>query len=103
MGIDIFLEKCYLRESVFGMLFNKEGFLTLGKKKGNIMNEEQVVALMKGSKSEQEWNENCDRVKGAFGGNYPSFWFSAIVLSGVASQIAATFGGSADIKVIPIA
>ncbi len=25
MGIDIFLEKCYLRESVFGMLFNKEG------------------------------------------------------------------------------
>lgn len=24
MGIDIFLEKCYLRESVFGMLFNKE-------------------------------------------------------------------------------
>ena len=25
MGIDIFLEKCYLRESVFGMLFDKEG------------------------------------------------------------------------------
>lgn len=62
------------------------------------MNEQEVVALMKSSKSEVQWNANCDKVKKACGG-YPDFWYSAIVVSGVAAQTAAGFGGSADIKV----
>ena len=61
------------------------------------MNEQEVVALMKSSKSEAEWNENCDKVKKACG-DYPPFWYSAIVLSGIAATTAASFGGSADIK-----
>ena len=50
------------------------------------MNEEQVVDLMRNSKSEKEWNENCDKVKDACGG-YPSFWYMSIVMSGVASNV----------------
>ena len=65
------------------------------------MNEQEVVALMKSSKSEDEWNANCDKVKKVCGG-YPPFWYSAIVLSGIAAQIAASFGESADIKIITI-
>lgn len=49
------------------------------------MNQDQVVELMKSSKSESEWNANCNKVKKACGG-YPEFWYSAIVLSGVAAQ-----------------
>ena len=67
----------------------------------NAMNEQEVVALMKSSKSEAEWNANCDKVKKACGG-YPPFWYSAIVLSGVAAKTATGFGGSADIKVSAI-
>ncbi|TXI90546.1 MAG: hypothetical protein E6Q36_01285 [Chryseobacterium sp.] len=52
------------------------------------MNPETVVLLMETSKSEQEWNDNCDKVKSHFGG-YPSWWFQTIVLSGVLSRIAA--------------
>lgn len=44
-----------------------------------------VIELMKSSKSEQEWNDNCDKVKVANNG-YPEFWFKAIILSGVASE-----------------
>lgn len=48
-------------------------------------NQQEVEDLMKSSKSEKEWNENCDKVKKACGG-YPPFWYSAIVMSGLASK-----------------
>lgn len=57
------------------------------------MNEQEVVALMKSSKSEAEWNANCDKVKKVCGG-YPSFWYSAILLSEVAAEQTAKFGSS---------
>ncbi len=62
------------------------------------MNEQEVVDMMKSSKSEAEWNANCDKMKKACGG-YPSFWYGTIVLSGLATKTAASFGGSADIKI----
>jgi hypothetical protein len=54
------------------------------------MTEQEVVDLMKSSKTEDEWNANCDKVKKAFDG-YPSFWFSAIILSGVHGETVAAF------------
>lgn len=50
------------------------------------MTQAEVVALMKSSKSEDEWNANCDKVKKACGG-YPGFWYSAIILSGLLNQV----------------
>jgi hypothetical protein len=50
-----------------------------------------VQVLMASSKNEQEWNDNCDKVKAANGGDYPSFWFTAVILSGIASQTQATW------------
>lgn len=65
------------------------------------MTEQEVVELMKSSKSEAEWNANTDAVKARCGG-YPSFWYSAIVLSGVARQNAASWGGDAEIHLTAI-
>jgi hypothetical protein len=48
----------------------------------DITTPEGVVALMSSSKSEQEWNDNCDKVKNANGG-YPSFWYQTIILGGI--------------------
>lgn len=48
--------------------------------------EQEVVALMKSSRSEAEWNANCDKVKAANDG-YPSFWYKAIISSGLMSSI----------------
>ncbi len=62
------------------------------------MVKEKVIELMKSSKTEKEWNENCDHVKRACGG-YPEWWYSEIVLSGVARETAESFGGTAEIKV----
>lgn len=45
------------------------------------MTREDVVNLMKSSKSEAEWNANCDKVKKACGG-YPDF-YNAVIVSGV--------------------
>lgn len=54
------------------------------------MNQNEVVTLMKSSKSETEWNANADKVKKACGG-YPDFWFAAIVISGVMNETVAKF------------
>ena len=51
------------------------------------MNRDEVIALMESSKSEDEWNGNCDKVKDACGG-YPDFWYSAIIQSGLAQKVA---------------
>jgi len=54
------------------------------------MNESEVVELMKSSKSESEWNKNADTVKAKCNG-YPSFWYASIVMSGVLSEVQATW------------
>lgn len=51
------------------------------------MNEKEVVDLMRSSRSADDWNHNCDVVKKSWGG-YPSFWFAAIVISGVMADTA---------------
>ncbi|MEI7616568.1 MAG: hypothetical protein WCJ54_07625, partial [Actinomycetota bacterium] len=40
-----------------------------------------VIALMKGSKNDVEWNVNCDKVKAANNGDYPDFWFKEIIIN----------------------
>lgn len=59
------------------------------------MTEQEVKDLMRSSKDEAEWNINCDKVKAVFGG-YPDFWYTAIILSGLASK---TLGKAAEIKI----
>jgi hypothetical protein len=51
------------------------------------MTEENVVKLMESSASEKQWNKNASAVKKEFNG-YPSFWFGAVVVSGVAANTA---------------
>jgi len=50
-----------------------------------------VINLMESSLTEDEWNQNCDRVKNEFG-DYPEWWYKEIVLSGVATRTSANFG-----------
>lgn len=51
------------------------------------MTQQDVIDLMKSSTSESEWNKNCDKVKAHFEG-YPQWWYSVIVLSGLAANVA---------------
>jgi len=62
------------------------------------MTEKEVVALMESSKTAREWDDNCDKVKSVFGG-YPTFWFPAILASGLAKRVLARCGSSDEIKV----
>lgn len=64
------------------------------------MNEQQVVALMKSSTSEHDWNDKCHQVKKACGG-YPDFWYQAIIASGVACDTAQNWGGQGGIVLYP--
>ncbi len=59
-----------------------------------------VVALMCSSKNETEWNANCDAVKAANGG-YPDFWYMEIIVSGLAQEVAISWGDpkAMDIKI----
>lgn len=51
------------------------------------MTEDEVVDLMVSSKSAAEWDANADRVKTAFGGNYPRFWYGAVIQSGICAWV----------------
>lgn len=62
------------------------------------MTQEQVVALMETSRSPEEWNNNCDLVKRQCDG-YPNFWYSEIILSGIAARVSAAFGSDAELLV----
>jgi hypothetical protein len=62
------------------------------------MTEEQVIDLMRSSKSEGEWNFNCEKVKQACGG-YPEFWYKSIILSGLCNETSKNWGGSNAINI----
>lgn len=51
---------------------------------------DEVLTLMESSKTELEWNANCDIVKSRCNG-YPSFWFSLIVVSGIMNKVVSKF------------
>ncbi len=61
------------------------------------MSQDEVVQLMQSSRTEAEWNANADKVKAAFINprtkrpDYPDFWYSAIIMSGVYSVTASKF------------
>ena len=61
------------------------------------MNEVEVVELIKSSKTEQEWNDNCDTVKEKCSG-YTDFWFSTIVQSGIAKATTDSFNSSVELR-----
>lgn len=50
------------------------------------MSDDQILILMKSSKSQSEWNRNCDCVKKAFNNDYPKNWYSLIIHSGVLNE-----------------
>lgn len=52
---------------------------------------EGVEAHMGASTSEQDWNKRCDDVKSANNGDYPSFWFPTVIMSGLAAKTQATW------------
>lgn len=51
------------------------------------MEKEEVIALMETSKNSQEWNDNCDKVKKAHSGGYPSYWYGEMIASGRINKI----------------
>ena len=62
------------------------------------MDKQEVVNLMKSSKSENEWDANCDKVKAACDG-YPDFWYSNIVMSGLFNDVSSKWGGTDQIQI----
>ncbi len=62
------------------------------------MNQQEVIDLMSTSKNSQEWNDNCDKVKKACGGDYPSFWYSTMIMSGRMDQILGA--GSSQMRIL---
>jgi hypothetical protein len=50
------------------------------------MTKKEVVNLMNSSRSELEWNNNCDIVKEKCNG-YPHYWYFEIVLSGLMNNV----------------
>ena len=48
--------------------------------------EDRAVALMRNSRSEKEWDDNCDKIKAANNGNYPEWWNEKIISSGIAAE-----------------
>ncbi len=67
------------------------------------MTKDEVLSLMRSSKSSSEWAANCDKVKSLhpskFGGQYPEYWYEAVIESGLMDEVLGP--GSSDIKITP--
>ena len=57
------------------------------------MNEQDVIDLMASSKSNSEWNANCDKVKEACNG-YPEFWYGTVIVSGLCDRVSKGWYGT---------
>ena len=62
------------------------------------MTQDEVLALMRSSKNEQEWNANCDTIKAAHDGGYPAYWFAEIIAKRVCDEVLGA--GAGDIKIM---
>lgn len=53
----------------------------------NLKAVEDVVALLKTSLSPEIWADNLKLIRDANGGDYPDFWYEAVVRSGLIDRI----------------
>jgi hypothetical protein len=53
------------------------------------MTPKEVLALLKGSKNENEWRNNCTTVMFACDGQYPDFWHELVVKSKLLAKMRA--------------
>lgn len=65
-----------------------------------ISNEE--IQELESSKSADEWNAACDRMKAKRMGVYPDDWWEKVKMSGMMDRVSAKFGASSEIKIIAI-
>lgn len=56
------------------------------------MTRDDVMTLMQSSQSNDDWNANTRKVKAAFGGQYPEFWYEDFIASGLTKSIPARWG-----------
>lgn len=66
------------------------------------MERDEVVALMESSKTPAEWDANIEKVKAAHDGNYPGYWYEAILKSGLADRVIKAAGDpqGASIRIV---
>ena len=65
------------------------------------MEKNEAIELMKSSKSKEEWNRNCDKVKAANQGFYPEWWYAEIISSGLCDQVLGDGASQIKIQVAP--
>lgn len=55
--------------------------------KPDLTTPEGLAGFMAASASEDDWNQRTEQVKKTFGGQYPSFWFQSIIMSGLLNEV----------------
>lgn len=66
----------------------------------NLTTPEGVKTYMSQAANQADWNNRCDAVKAANGGDYPPFWYREIILSGLCD---ATITGGSRITITSLA
>jgi hypothetical protein len=54
------------------------------------MTQEEAIISLKESKTLSDWNARVDAIKQAHDGDYPSWWYRAVVMSRLADEVAAS-------------
>ncbi len=61
------------------------------------MTQDEVLSLMRSSKTSAEWDANCYKVKVAHNGEYPPYWFSEVIRSGLIKEVMGPGAGEIEI------
>lgn len=49
--------------------------------------EKDLFQFMAEAKTAKKWEENADKVKAAYGNQYPNFWYKTVILSGLLAML----------------
>lgn len=60
----------------------------------------EEITMLESCKSDQDWNNACDAVKNARGGQYPADWWPVMKLSGRMDRILGRFGRDSEIRFV---
>lgn len=55
-----------------------------------LITNDEIISLER-CRSENDWNQACDRIKTSRGGQYPEDWWARVMLSGLMAHVVRSF------------
>jgi len=82
------------------VVHNRHGRGSVQERETKMNITEQEIEALESAMTEKEWNNACDKIKGARGGQYPEDWWPRVKLGGIMDAFGKRSNVSTEIKIV---